>query len=105
MSDIVVLRSLLRNRLLEIGHKKPLSFRFVDAQSTIALTPEELNSIPHKTYDELESPCSDLPTTEDGNEHPILFVLHRNGKKYLVSTEGYTYSRYIIRISMLTPSN
>ena len=47
------------------------------------------------TYDskqeKLEDPFSDLP-----RNHPMVFLV-KNGKRlYLVNTEGYDYSRYVV---------
>jgi hypothetical protein len=90
----------LRTRMQSVASCKASTFEELEDDTRIELTREEMSQLPVMiaNSDELGSPCTDLP-----NPAPdIIFVLVRDGKRYLVNTEGFDYARYIVRIHTIT---
>lgn len=90
----------LRSRMSALASCKVGTFEELEDDCKIELTKEEMSQLKVEVYDssELKSPTQDFPRPAPS----VIFILVRDGKRYLVNTEGYDYARYIIRIRTIT---
>jgi len=93
---------ILRDRLLAVDGHKMGDFEEVDEHHRIEMTKDEIARLPViiANSDEMGSPMNNLPRSFFDVTKNVLLILVRDGRKYLVSTEGYDYCRYIARIKV-----